>query len=60
MNYFKWEGKVVESVTEALQVSCFDAFGIIEVQPFYVQQSWCKGMDTQRAATKKPAVAQGD
>lgn len=58
MKYFDWEGAVVEAVADALQVSHSDASGIVEAQPFYMQQSWGKGLDPQQAAVKILSAAQ--
>ncbi len=58
MKYFEWEGAVTEAVAEALQVSHSDASGVVEAQPFYMQQSWGKGMDAQQTAAKILAAAQ--
>lgn len=58
MKYFEWEGAVTEAVAEALQVSLSDASGVVEAQPFYMQQSWGKGMDAQQTAAKILAAAQ--
>lgn len=59
MKYFEWEGAVTEAVVEALAISHSDATGIVEAQPFYMQQSWGKGMDAQLAAAKVIEAAQG-
>lgn len=58
MKYFEWEGAVVEAVADALQVSHSDASGIVEAQPFYMQQSWGKGLDAQQTAAKVIESAQ--
>lgn len=60
MKYFEWEGAVTEAVATALQVSHADASGVVEAQPFYMQQSWGKGMDVQQTATKILAAAQAE
>jgi len=60
MKYFEWEGAVAQAVADALQVSRSDASGIVEAQPFYMQQSWGKGMDAQQTAAKILAAAQGE
>ncbi|WP_339534767.1 hypothetical protein [Pseudomonas hunanensis] len=60
MKYFEWEGAVTDAVAEALQVSRSDASGIVEAQPFYMQQSWGKGMDAQQTAAKILAAAQAE
>ena len=58
MKYFEWEGAVTEAVADALQVNRSDASGIVEAQPFYMQQSWGKGLDAKQAATKVIEAAQ--
>lgn len=60
MKYFEWECAVTEAVADALQVSRSDASGIVEAQPFYMQQSWGKSMDAQQTAAKILAAAQGE
>lgn len=60
MKYFEWEGAVTEAVATGLQVSHADASGIVDAQPFYMQQSWGKGMDAQQTATKILAAAQAE
>ncbi|WP_119737011.1 hypothetical protein [Pseudomonas sp. Larv2_ips] len=60
MKYFEWEGAVTQAVADALQVSRSDASGIVEAQPFYMQQSWGKGMDALQTAAKILAAAQGE
>ena len=52
MKYFEWEAAVVERVAEALGISHSDASGVVEAQPFYMQQSWGKGLDVEKTATK--------
>ncbi|AVX92924.1 hypothetical protein PkP19E3_32645 (plasmid) [Pseudomonas koreensis] len=51
MKYYEWEGAVTEAVAEAMTISHSDAAGVVEAQPFYMQQSWVKGMDAQMTAT---------
>ncbi|UST77231.1 hypothetical protein [Pseudomonas siliginis] len=58
MKYSEWEVAVTEAVATALQVNHADASGVVEAQPFYMQQSWVKGMDAQQTATKILAAAQ--
>ena len=58
MKYFEWEGAVVEAVAESMAISNSDAAGVVEAQPFYMQQSWGKGMDAQQTAAKILAAAQ--
>lgn len=60
MKYFEWEGAVTEAVAETLAISHSDAAGIVEAQPFYMQQSWGKGMDAQLTAAKILATAQAE
>lgn len=60
MKYFEWEGAVIEVVAESMAISHSDAAGVVEAQPFYMQQSWGKGMDAQQTATKILAAAQAE
>lgn len=60
MKYFEWEGAVTEAVAELMAISNSDAAGIVEAQPFYMQQSWGKGMDVQQTAAKILAAAQAE
>lgn len=55
--YYEWESEVVEAVADSLEISRSDASGVVEAQPFYMQQSWGKGMDAQQTATKILAAA---
>lgn len=52
MTYFEWEGAVIEAVAESMATSYSDAAGVVEAQPFYMQQSWGKRMDAQLTAAK--------
>nr|WP_260416236.1 hypothetical protein [Pseudomonas cichorii] len=58
MKYFEWEGAVIEAVAESMAISHSDAAGVVEAQPFYMQQSWGKGMDAQLTAAKVIEAAQ--
>lgn len=60
MKYFEWEGAVTEAVAETLAISHSDAAGIVEAQPFYMQQSWGQGMDAQLTSAKILAAAQAE
>lgn len=60
MKYFEWEGAVIEEVAELMAISHSDATGVVEAQPFYMQQSWGKCMDAQQTAAKILAAAQGE
>lgn len=60
MKYFEWEGAVIEAVAESMAISHSDATGVVEAQPFYMQQSWGKGMDAQQTAAKILAAAQAE
>lgn len=54
----EWETSVIEVVAEALGIGYSDASGVVEAQPFYMQQSWGKGLDAQQTAAKILAAAQ--
>jgi hypothetical protein len=60
MKYFEWEGAVTEAVAETMAISHSDASGIVEAQPFNMQQSWVKGMDAQQTAAKIIEAAQAE
>lgn len=60
MKYYEWEAAVTEAVAEAMAISHSDASGIVEAQPFYMQQSWGKGMDAQQTATKILSAAKAE
>jgi hypothetical protein len=60
-NHVEWEIAVTEALAEALQVSQSEASAVVEAQPFYMQQSWGKGMDAQQTVAKiLAAAAQGE
>jgi hypothetical protein len=48
--YSEWEGEVTQFVADVLDISYSDAAGIVEGQPFYVQQAWGKGLDSRETA----------
>ncbi|WP_313453315.1 defense against restriction DarA-related protein [Stutzerimonas nitrititolerans] len=48
----EWEGEVTELIAEKLGITTSDAQGMVEAQPFYMQQSWGKGMSAQETADK--------
>lgn len=58
MKYFEWVGAVTEAVADAMAISHSDASGVVEAQPFYMQQSWGKGMDAHLTAAKVIEAAQ--
>ncbi len=58
MKYFEWEGAVTDAVAELMAISHSDASGIVEAQPFSMQQFWDKGMDAQQTAAKIIEAAQ--
>jgi len=49
-NYDEWEGVVIDKIEEFCEVSRSDAQGIVEAQPFYMQQCWAKGMTGEETA----------
>lgn len=57
-NYSNWETAVVDTIAGALEISHSDASGMVEAQPFHMQQSWGKGMDAQQTSIKILAAAQ--
>ena len=50
--YDQWESAVVQAVADNLGISVSDASGVVEGQPFYVQQSWGKALDATQTAAK--------
>ena len=50
--YDLWEHAVIQAVADHLNVSHSDASGVVDGQPFYVQQSWGKDMDARQTAAK--------
>ncbi|MDP4573486.1 hypothetical protein Q8O96_30920 [Pseudomonas sp. LPH60] len=60
MKYFEWEGAVAEAVAETMAISHSDASGIVEAQPFYMQQSWGMGMDARQTAARIIEAAHAD
>lgn len=55
--YYEWESAVIQLVADELQVDYSDAAAVVEGQPFYMQQSWVKGMDAKDTADKVLAGA---
>jgi len=55
--YDEWESAVIQLVADELEVAYSDASAIVEGQPFYMQQSWGKGMDAKDTAAKVLAAA---
>lgn len=53
MKYFEWEAAVIEAVADAMAISHSDASGIVEAQPFYMQQSWGKGIGRPSPRSRK-------
>lgn len=47
-----WEEEVINAVARDLMITYSDATGIVEAQPFYMAQSWSKGLDAQDTAQK--------
>lgn len=48
----EWEGEVTQFVADGLEICYSDAAGIVEGQPFYVQQAWDKGLNSRETADK--------
>lgn len=57
-NFAEWEGEVTRHIEELLEVPTSDAQGIVEAQPFIMQQAWGEGFDPVETAAriKKAAV----
>lgn len=50
--YSAWEAEVTQSVADDLEISYSDAAGIVEGQPFCVQQAWGKVLNARVTADK--------
>lgn len=50
--YLSWEAGIIDEIAATLEVTYSDATGIVEAQPFYMAQSWSKGMDAKATAHK--------
>lgn len=62
--YWKWEEAIVRILEEKLECTTSDAQGIMDAQPFLVQQSWTKDLTAEQTAaliidqsTPKPKTA---
>jgi hypothetical protein len=55
--YSEWEVEVIQQVADELGASYSDASGVVESQPFYMQQSWVKDLDPKQTAAKILAEA---
>jgi hypothetical protein len=57
-NFAEWEGEVTRHIEELLEATTSDAQGIVEAQPFIMQQAWGEGIPPAEAAArvKKAAV----
>lgn len=55
--YTEWEIAVTEQIAEEGGFTYGDAAGIVEGQPFVLQQAWTLGLDAQQAAAKIIAAA---
>lgn len=53
----EWETSVIEAVAEALDIDYSDAAGVVEAQPFYMQQSWGLELGAKQTAEKILAAA---
>ncbi|MNJ43263.1 hypothetical protein D3C77_382620 [compost metagenome] len=58
--YAEWEQAVTQQIADTIEVSYSDAAGVVEGQPFYMQQSWGKGMDASQTAEKILAETSAD
>lgn len=55
--YSEWETAVTQAIADKHQITYSDAAGVVEGQPFYMQQSWGKGMDAEATAAKVSSAA---
>lgn len=61
-NYVEWEREVTQTLADKLGIDYGDASGIVEAQPFYMQQSWTKGLSAEETADvidEKSVMAKG-
>lgn len=61
-NYAEWEMEVTQTLADKLGIDYGDASGIVEAQPFYMQQSWTKGLSASETADvidEKSVMAKG-
>lgn len=57
--YTDWEAAVTEQIAEGEDLTYGDAAGLLEGQPFTVQQAWTLGLEPPQAAEKIIAAATG-
>lgn len=58
--YTTWEEALTQLIADSLEASFSDAAGVVEGQPFYIQQSWTKGMSPEETCTKILAAISSD
>jgi hypothetical protein len=61
-DYVEWETEVTQILADKLDIDYGDASGIVEAQPFYLQQSWTKGLSAEQTADvidEKSVMAKG-
>jgi len=61
-DYVEWETEVTQILADKLDIDYGDASGIVEAQPFYLQQSWTKGLSAEETADvidEKSMMAKG-
>ena len=61
-DYVEWETEVTQILADKLDIDYGDASGIVEAQPFYLQQSWTKGLSAAETADvidEKSVMAKG-
>ncbi|QUE78388.1 hypothetical protein KCX70_23155 (plasmid) [Stutzerimonas stutzeri] len=51
-SYSQWEEAVTQRVAEMAQIAYSDAAGIVEGQPFALQQAWGLALDASQTAAK--------
>ncbi|MBF8164313.1 hypothetical protein [Stutzerimonas frequens] len=51
-SYSQWEEAVTQRVAETSQITYSEAAGLVEGQPFALQQAWGLGLDANQTADK--------
>lgn len=55
--YTAWEEAVTQAIADKHEIPYSDAAGVVEGQPFYMQQAWGKGLDADATASKVSEAA---
>ena len=49
-NRNNWENEIIQAISTELNCSISDSAAIVEANPFYLNQSWGKGLSSEEAA----------